>query len=199
MAAPSLPLTLQYAKLPDGLLHRICLTKYASSEPGFFAAASGRFDDPLKTFKTLYCAATFDVCYAETLLRDRMNTATGIFEVPKSQHDARSLSLVLVDFSQLKIVDLYGPGLQMMGLDNSHTMAQYSETQLLSRALYEHAEAPDGMIYLSRFAPSHRQSIVLFDRAECHVRQLSSFPVTPLIQVPELFAALTQVQPIALV
>ncbi|BDT66664.1 hypothetical protein os1_08270 [Comamonadaceae bacterium OS-1] len=179
--------------------HRICWTKHAAAEPGFRAAVSGRFDDPLGAFETLYCAPTFGVCYAETLLRERFNAATNQYEVPKAEHERRSLSLLMVDFSKLKIVDLYGPGLQAMGLNNMDLMGEYQETRELARAMYQHADAPDGMVYLSRFAAGQQPAIVLFDRAKPHVRLLPGFPPVALLAIPEAFTALTQMQSIALV
>ena len=186
-------------KPEDSLQHRICLTKYAADEPGFRAAISGRFDDPTGVFETLYCAPTFGICYAETLLRERFNAATGQYEVPKREHDMRSLSLLLVDFAKLKIVDLYGRGLQAMGLNNSVLMGEYNETRKLSRAIYDHPDAPDGMIYLSRFAVDQQAAIVLFDRAKPHVRLLPGFSPAPLTDVQESFTSLTQEQQIALI
>jgi hypothetical protein len=178
---------------------RICWTKYATSEPGFRAQGTGRFDDPLKRYETLYCAPSFDTCYAETLLRERFNVASAQYEVPKAEHDSRSLVALLADFSKLKIVDLYGPGLQSMGLNNMVTMGSYAETRDLSRAIYDHADAPDGIVYLSRFAPSHQPAIVLFDRAKPLVRCFPGCGPTTLPNLPEMFATLSQFRSIALV
>jgi len=186
-------------KPEDSLQHRICLTKYAANEPGFRAAVSGRFDDPIGVYETLYCAPTFGICYAETLMRGRFNHANGQYEVPKLEHDIRSLSVLVVDFAKLKIVDLFGSGLRAMGLDNSIPMDKYSETRNLSRAIYDHADAPDGMMYQSRFAVGRQPAIVLFDRAKPHVRRLPGFFPVPLTEVQESFTALTQEQQIALI
>lgn len=199
MAAPLLPARLNTTQPTAALQQRICWTRFAADEPGFRAAVSGRFDDPLGVFGTLYCAPTFEVCYAETLLRERFNAATSQFEVPRHEHDLRSLSLLLVDFSKLKIVDLYGPGLQAMGLNNQILMGDYRETRALARAMHDHADAPDGMVYLSRFAAGHQAALVLFDRARPHVRLVPGSAPLPLPTVPEAFTALTQLQSIALV
>ena len=196
---PNLPATLRTTPITAGLQHRICPTKYAGSEPGFFAGKSGRFDDPDGIYKTLYCAPTFEVCYSETLLRVRHNTATDQYEVPKVEHNARSLSLLLVDFSKLKIVDLYDGGLQAMGFNYMTVMGEYEETRQLSHAIYHHNDKPDGIAYLSRFAVGRQPAIVLFDRAQPHVRCVPGLQPIPLPVVPEVFNALSQTQSIALV
>lgn len=198
MAPLALPTSLQIWKPTAALQQRICWTRYAAAEPCFRAAMSGRFDDPLGIFETFYCAPTFETCYAETLLRDRYNPYTGRYEVPQDEHDQRSLSLLLVDFAKLKIVDLYGAGLQAMGLDNKVTMGDYPQTQHLSRAIHDHPDAPDGMVYMSRLAVCHQPALVLFERARPHVRLLPGSNPLPLLKVPEAFAALTQSQSIVL-
>lgn len=198
MAAPALPASLRWAKPLEAVQHRICQTKYATSEPGFWAGVSGRFDDPMGIFETLYCASTFDVCYAETLLRERFEPSSGQFEVPRLEHDSKSLSLLLVDFSKLKIVDLFNEG-PAMGLNHKHVMGDYDDTRELARAMYDHRDEPHGLIYLSRFATGRQPSIVLFDRAKPHVRVLPGFKPAPLWTIPEVFTTLTQVQKIALV
>jgi len=199
VAAPTLPSKLELARLLDGLQQRICSTAYANLEPGFRAARNGRFDDPNGVFKTLYCAPCFGTCYAETLLRSRLNVATGRFEVPQKEHDSRSLSMLLVDFPRLKMVDMLGAGLQAMGLDNAVTMGAYSETQALARALYEHPDAPDGIVYLSRYAVGQQPAVVLFDRAIPHVRKLPGLDPLPLNTIPEVFHSFSQDRAIAFV
>ena len=180
---------------------RICSTAYADKEPCFRATRSFRFDDPNGKFETLYCAASFETCYHETVVRDRpLDTALGRIPIPRAVHDTKSLSLVLVDWSRLRIVHLCDDGAHQLGCDASMLMgANYLPTQALARALYEHPDAPDGALYRSRFNMSS-QAIVLFDRARARVRLHPAAKPTPLAVINEAFLALTMLPvPLALV
>ncbi|MDH6169447.1 hypothetical protein M2282_004615 [Variovorax boronicumulans] len=85
-----------------------------------------------------------------------------------------------------------------MGLDAGVGLGQYDGTQPLARALYEHADKPDGIVYASRLSPG-RPAIVFFDRAQPHVRLFPGLAPTPLPQLREAFDALTQSHSIALI
>jgi hypothetical protein len=189
---------LSWATPTDSILLRICSTAFAAAEPSFRATGAGRFDDPQKTFTTLYCAADFETCYSETLLRDgTFHAANGRFEVSQATHDSRSLAVLAVDLLKLRLVDLHGAGIRKMGLDAGVGLGQYAGTQSLARALYEHVDNPDGIVFASRLSPG-RPAIVFFDRARPHIRLFPGLAPTPLPQLQEAFDALTQLHNIAL-
>lgn len=193
-----LPNSLSWATPTDSILLRICSTAFAASEPSFRATGASRFDDPQKIFTTLYCAADFETCYSETLLRDgTFHAANGRFEVSQAIHDSRSLTVIAVDLLKLRLVDLHGVGIRKMGLDAGVGLGQYAGTQPLARALYEHVDKPDGIVFASRLSPG-RPAIVFFDRAQPHVRLFPGLAPTPLPQLREAFDALTQLHNIAL-
>ena len=199
--APPLPTRLPFITPRDGLMLRICSTAYADKEPCFRATRSFRFDDPNGKFETLYCAASFETCYHETVVRDRpLDSASGRIPIPRAVHDTKSLSMVLVDWSRLRIVHLCDDGAHQVGCDASMLMgADYVPTQALAHALYEHPGAPDGAVYRSRFNMSS-QAVVLFDRAKAHVRLHPAARPTPLTEMNETFFALTMLPvPLALV
>lgn len=180
---------------------RICSTAHADKEPCFRATRSFRFDDPNGKFETLYCAASFETCYHETVVRDRpLDAASGRIPIPRAVHDTKSLSMVLVDWSRLRIVHLCDDGAHQVGVDASMLMgADYVLTQALAHALYEHSDTPHGAVYRSRFNMSS-QAIVLFDRAKAHVRLHPAAKPTPLTEMKETFLALTMLPvPLALV
>ena len=172
---------------------------YANAEPIFRATKGSRFDDPLKQFSTLYCAADFDTCYSETLLRENsFNGAKGQYEVAKALHDSKGLTIILADLLTLKLVDLFDSGIRDMGLDEGMVLAGYNVTQPLARELYKHPDKPDGIVYHSRFGKRDRPAVVFFDRAKPHVRLFPGMSPTPLPQLSEAFDALTQTRKIAL-
>ena len=172
---------------------------YAIAEPSFRATKDSRFDDPLKQFSTLYCAADFDTCYSETLLREgSFNEAKGQYEVSKALHDSKGLTVILANLLTLKLVDLFDSGIREMGLNESMVLAGYDVTQPLARDLYEHPDKPDGIVYHSRFGKRDRPAVVFFDRAKAHVRLFPGMSPAPLHQLSETFDALTQTRKIAL-
>ncbi|SDA10774.1 RES domain-containing protein [Nitrosospira sp. Nsp18] len=67
----SFPATLPLHTFTEAAFFRICKTLYSSSEPGFRAAGTYRFDSPDQSFGTLYCARNFKTCFFETIVRDR--------------------------------------------------------------------------------------------------------------------------------
>lgn len=191
IAAP-LPWRLPLTSPRDALLLRICSTAFADKEPCFRATRSYRFDDPEGKFETLYCAASFATCYHETVIRERrIDPATNRIVIPRALHDSRSLSLLLVDWSRLRVVQLCDEGAQRLGYDASMLMgADYEPTQALARTLYEHPEALHGAVYRSRF-DMRALAVVLFDRARPHVRLHPGAKPMPLNEVSETFLALT--------
>ena len=81
-----------------------------------------------------------------------------------------SLSVVVADLMKLRLVDLFGPGIRGMGLDNAVGLSGYAATQQLARDLYTHPDAPHGIVYTSRLGPPSRSAVVFFDRAKPHLR-----------------------------
>jgi len=193
------PTSLIWAENVDALVMRICATAYPTLAQGFRATGGSRFDDPLKKFETLYCAADYATCYSEVMLRDgTFNPSTSQYEILRNEHERRSLALMLIDHTILNLVDLYGDGLHQMGFDNSTPFGSYSLTQRLARDLYEHKDKPHGIVYPSRLGAKHKPAIVLFDRAKKHIRLFPSTTTTELSQLRESFDALTKERRIAL-
>lgn len=200
-ATPPLPARLPLINPRDGLLLCICSSAYARKEPCFRATRSYRFDDPDGKFKTLYCAPSFETCYHETVVRERrVDPAMNRIPIPRALHDTKSLSIVLVDWSALRVVHLCDDGAHQLGCDASLLMgSDYGPTQALARALHEHADAPHGAVYRSRFN-MRLLAMVLFERAAPHVRLHPAAKPTPLTELPEAFLALTMLPvPLALV
>ena len=131
----------------------------------WFGPASGgppvhRFDDPLGRFRLCYFGTTIEVCFAETFLR---NPPVGILALDDLA--ARSVATVEVR-RELRLVPLHGPSLARLGTTvEPASGSDYALSQEWSRALWEHADAPDGVLY----RPRHDDSalcVAIYDRAK---------------------------------
>lgn len=139
-------------------LYRVCKVH---RDPLYYGKdADNRFDDPRQEYGVMYTADTPEGAFLEVCVRER---PTGNLVV-LSYFEKRKLTEVSLS-SPLRLVDVTGPGLSLLGLDNRlTTTGSYRVAQRWSRALWNHADCPDGILYCSRFNPSLR-SIALFDRA----------------------------------
>lgn len=138
-------------------LYRIC--KVYRDPFHFGKSADYRFDDPRKEYGVLYAAETPEGAFLETCIRER--PAGNLFVL--SYFQERKLTEISLS-NPLRLVDLTGTGLSLLGADNRLTTGSYRLAQSWSRALWSHSDCPDGILYRSRFNPSLR-SIALFDRA----------------------------------
>jgi hypothetical protein len=107
-----------------------------------------RFDDPKGEFGTLYLGAELEAGFVETLLRNpRLRL------VARAEIDLRRWSTLALARS-LRLVDFTGPGLSVVGTDGGVNTGPYRVSQAWARALFEHADTPDGIVYPSRHDPS---------------------------------------------
>jgi hypothetical protein len=120
----------------------------------------GRFDDPLKKYGVLYAALKSDAAFAEVFLRQLSSML-----ISEPDLLARSLAEITCR-PAVACVDLTGPGLRQVSCDNRiSTEKPYGTVGRWSRAIFEHPQQPDGIIYLSRHNPKFA-CVALFDR--CH-------------------------------
>jgi hypothetical protein len=138
-------------------VYRICKVH---RDPIYFGKNNGyRFDAPRGEFGVLYAAETPEGAFLETCVRER--PAGNLFVL--SYFQERKLTKISLQ-KPLRLVDLTGPGLSLLGADNRLTTGSYRIAQRWSRAFWSHADCPSGILYCSRLNPSLR-SIALFDRA----------------------------------
>ena len=176
---------------------RIANARYPSLDDAFGNRGTSRFDDPRKIFKTLYCAADFETCYSETLLRNEaFQPTSGRYVVTETDHNSKLLQLLVVDTAQLDLVDLMEP--REMGYGYNAGLGPYSQTQALAREFYDHKSQPHGIVYQANFGFKQKPAIVLFDRARPYVRLLPGYVASPFADLPEAFDALTKRYPIVL-
>ena len=60
----------------------------------------------------------------------------------------------LTGLRTLRLVDFTGPGLSVVGMDGGVNTGPYRISQAWARALFNHTDAPDGVLYPSRHDPS---------------------------------------------
>jgi hypothetical protein len=152
----------------------------------WFGPASGgpavhRFDDPLRRFRLCYFGTTTEVCFAETFLR---NPPVGILAFD----DLAARAVATVELRrELRLVPLHGPGLARLGTTAAPASgSDYVLSQEWSRALWEHADAPDGVVY----RPRHDDSalcVAIYDRAKDSLAVIAD---SPLMSDPKVLAKL---------
>jgi RES domain len=118
-----------------------------------------RFDDPHGVFGTLYLGEMLETGFLETLLRNPRLRLVAWAEI-----DTRRWSM-LTGLRTLRLVDFTGPGLSVVGTDGGVNTGPYLISQAWARALFDHADAPDGVLYPSRHDPSLRCA-ALFSRPD---------------------------------
>ncbi len=143
------------------VLHRV---HRSSLDPIFFGPGpdvppTNRFDSASGRFGVLYAGLTLRGALAETLVRNPQRLMVAMTDII-----GRSVSGLVSDRS-LRIVRLYGSGLQTVGTDNSISTGPYEPCGLWSDALWDHPDRPDGLAYQSRH-DSSEICLAIFENAE---------------------------------
>jgi len=119
-----------------------------------------RFDDPAGRFRVCYLGTTLEVCFAETFLRNPPVKILALDDLT-----GRSIATVEV-CHQLQLVRIQGSSLARLGVTAELASgSNYAASQMWSRALWEHDDQPDGLLYRSRHDDS-ALCVALFDRAK---------------------------------
>jgi RES domain-containing protein len=135
---------------------RIHQSRYA---PLFFGRTGKyRFDAPAAEFGVLYAGNDAYCAFVETF-----GHSLDIRVVTMDELKRRDLSCLTAN-RPLRLVDLTGAGLARLGADNRVCTGDYRLAQRWARALWQHPEQPDGLLYRSRLDPA-RQCAAVFDRA----------------------------------
>jgi hypothetical protein len=128
--------------------------------PGSGRQPIHRFDDPVGRFRVCYLGTTLEVCFAETFLRNPPVRILALEDLV-----GRSLATVEVR-RDLRLVPIHGSSLARLGVTAELASgSDYGGSQLWSRALWEHSDQPDGILYPSRHDDS-ALSVALYDRAK---------------------------------
>lgn len=125
-----------------------------------------RFDAPADEYGVLYASPEFDVCMAETLVRDAFQT--GPLVLDESEIAERSIStLGIAGRTDLMLVDLTAPLFPIGGTSVISACTDYFAPNHWSKGFFDHPKEYDGLYFLSRF--SNLPSVALFDRVETTV------------------------------
>jgi hypothetical protein len=127
--------------------------------PGSGRQPIHRFDDPEGRFRVCYFGTTLEVCFAETFLR---NPPVRILALD----DLAGRSIATVEASRdLRLVPIHSPSLARLGVTAELASgSDYVASRLWSRALWEHSDKPDGILYRSRHDDS-ALCVAVYDRA----------------------------------
>ncbi|UCH95239.1 MAG: RES family NAD+ phosphorylase [Candidatus Aminicenantes bacterium] len=119
-----------------------------------------RFNAPHGEFGVLYLGEDAYSAFIETY-----GWLTGERYITRKQLEQRHLALVSAN-RLLKVVDLSGKGLAMIGADARLCMGdEYQVSQIWSLALWKHPRRPEGILYRTRHDPG-KKAVALFDRDE---------------------------------
>ncbi len=168
----SLPLDILQA---GTVLHRI---HSASFGPLFFGPGLGspptyRFDSASSRFGVLYVGLSRAGAVAETLLRNPQRLMIATSEI------TGRTSTELACHRELRVVKLYGSGLQAVGTDNAISTGPYEPCGLWADALWDHPDQPDGIAYQSRH-DSNEICLALFERPGVTFDIRSTKPLTAM-------------------
>lgn len=173
LGSKSLPLDI----LPAGtVLHRI---HRAALGPVFFGPRPGnpptyRFDSASSRFGALYVGLSRAGAVTETLLRNPQRLMVSASEIT----DRAATELVC--HRELRLVKLYGAGLQAVGTDNAISTGPYESCGVWADALWDHSDQPDGIAYQSRHDSSEIR-LALFERPDLTFDIRSTTPLTALL------------------
>lgn len=149
----SRPLPITLSEGPWYRLHR------AEFDPVYFGKrARNRFDDPHRLYGVLYASQDEHGAFVEVFGRDLERRLLSEAEV-----GAYLLSRIEAP-EGLRLADLTGGGLQRAGVTNAITTYPHEEVRPWSRAIHEHPEGPDGILYHLKHDP-RRIGLAVFERA----------------------------------
>lgn len=119
-----------------------------------------RFDDPEGHYRVCYLGTTMEACFAETFLRNPPVRILSLADL--SVRCVTTFEVIRAG----RLVQMHGPGLARTGATAGVTAGpSYVTSQSWARAVWAHADSPDGLIYRSRHDDSSF-CIALFDRAK---------------------------------
>lgn len=154
-----------------------------SNQVFFGRNASYRFDAPDKSYGVMYAGLDLSTCVAEVLLRDEVLETPTIYESDLARYVVARFLRTPQDF---RLAKLYGamPGLGIDGQISTHP--DYAITQAWSKAIHDHPDQVDGLIFLSRLNSGGR-NVALFERARGTLNEASR---ADLVTHPDLAAAI---------
>jgi hypothetical protein len=119
-----------------------------------------RFDDPAGGFRVCYLGMGAEACFAETFLRNPPVRILALDDLA-----GRSVATVEVR-RELRLVTMLGASLARLGVTAEMASgSDYDGSQIWSRAVWEHGDQVDGILYRSRHDDS-ALCVAVYDRAK---------------------------------
>lgn len=144
-----------------------------------------RFDAPNDEYGVLYASPSFDVCMAETIMRDRYHGVRVGVQHVIAEDDITSRSLAVLGFGEsrpLRLADLTGP-LWRFGFDaRVLSVANYAVPNLWSQAIHDNRQQLDGIYFRSRYA--NDVSVAIFSDRAAMLRRGESTPLHEYRDLP---------------
>ena len=150
--------------------------------PGKGVAPTYRFDSLTGGFGVLYVGLSLAGAVAETLLRNPRRRMVSYLELTERA------SCTLTAARDLRVVRLYGTGLEIVGCDNAISTGHYDVCGVWADALWTHPDRSDGIAYQSR-RDSSAICLALFERSDLRLQAADSVPLTQ--QLPMIAALLS--------
>jgi hypothetical protein len=140
--------------------------------PGSGRQPIHRFDDPAGRFRVCYPGTALEVCFAETLVR---NPPVGILALD----DLAGRSIATVEMRRdPRLAPIHGSSLARLGVTAELASgSDYVGSQPWSRALWEHSDEPDGILYRSRHGDS-ALCVAVYDRAKDGLATVRDHPLS---------------------
>lgn len=132
--------------------------------PVFFGPGAGkppayRFDPASGAFGVLYVALQADSAMIETLLRNPQRLTVDYKAI-----ETRALSILKAK-RDIRLVQATDDGLSKIGTTAALSTGPYAPCAQWSDALYQHPDAPDGILFASRHNPK-ALCVALFEKAD---------------------------------
>ena len=161
-----------------GPWQRLHLLRYGAIH--FDTGNQYRFNATDSAYGVLYCGEDLECCLLETVLRLDTPQQTTFRSLSRAVDLAPRAVTEIAAHRPLRLVDLSGDGLVLIGAHAGICSCPYDQVRPWSRALWAHPDQPDGLFYLARHNP-RLAAVALFDRAH---GELFTGTTTPLSALP---------------
>jgi hypothetical protein len=146
----------------------------------FDTGSQYRFNATDSAYGVLYCGENLECCLLETVLRLDTPQQTTFRSLSRALDLAPRAVTEIAVHRPLRLVDLSGDGLVLIGAHAGISSCPYDQVRPWSRALWAHPDQPDGLLYRARHNPQ-LTALALFDRVH---GELFTVTTTPLLALP---------------
>ncbi|HEY8283909.1 MAG TPA: RES family NAD+ phosphorylase [Chloroflexota bacterium] len=145
----------------------------------FDSSSQYRFNPTDGAYGVLYCGENLECCVLETVLRLDTPQHTTFRSLSRRLDLAPRALSEIATHRPLRLVDLSGDGLAMIGAHAAICSCPYDQVRPWSRALWAHPDQPDGLLFRARHNP-RLASVALFDHASSAIFARTTIPLLAL-------------------